>query len=342
MAAIQWLFDKNLAAREHVRELRERYNEPHRAWHTTKHIDRVLDYLCVLPEIQEIKRMDRQAFDALLLAVAYHDAVYDPTRNDNELMSAELLKQHQGDEDEVVKLAVTLILETNPDVKPTNRLSELLREADTEILSSPLPEMLAYGRAIYREYQRYDYTPFVGAHLAVLRGIYKETRHGKSSNFDAYEAVLRAARLRVGIYAGSFNPWHAGHTDVVMQALRMFDKVVIARGNNPEKNVVISDFFTSSCGIKGAPTHLETISFTGPLWKLYEHYNNHPNYDVAIIRGLRNVNDLASEVTQRQFVQDFGGKIPYAFIVADPALAHISSSAIRSLDALGADTTRYL
>ena len=60
----------------------------------------------------------------------------------------------------------------------------------------------------------------------------------------------------------------------------------------------------SSCGIKGAPTHLETISFTGPLWKLYEHYNNHPNYDVAIIRGLRNVNDLASEVTQRQFVQD--------------------------------------
>ena len=39
----------------------------------------------------------------------------------------------------------------------------------------------------------------------------------------------------IGIYTGSFNPFHLGHLDILNKAKRMFDEVVIAVGHNPDK-----------------------------------------------------------------------------------------------------------
>ena len=37
---------------------------------------------------------------------------------------------------------------------------------------------------------------------------------------------------KIGIYAGSFDPFTVGHLDIVTQAKFLFDKIVIARGQN--------------------------------------------------------------------------------------------------------------
>lgn len=39
----------------------------------------------------------------------------------------------------------------------------------------------------------------------------------------------------IGVYPGSFNPWHEGHEDVLNKALKVFDKVIILIGYNPDK-----------------------------------------------------------------------------------------------------------
>lgn len=52
--------------------------------------------------------------------------------------------------------------------------------------------------------------------------------------------------MKVAIYSGSFNPFHEGHLDVIKQALKLFDKVVIAKGLNPEKPSVVSPLTFSS------------------------------------------------------------------------------------------------
>jgi pantetheine-phosphate adenylyltransferase len=38
---------------------------------------------------------------------------------------------------------------------------------------------------------------------------------------------------KIGVYAGSFNPFHVGHADILHQALEVFDEVILAIGNNP-------------------------------------------------------------------------------------------------------------
>ncbi len=42
---------------------------------------------------------------------------------------------------------------------------------------------------------------------------------------------------KLGIYAGSFNPIHRGHLNILQKARRVFDKVIVARGINPEKGI---------------------------------------------------------------------------------------------------------
>ena len=41
--------------------------------------------------------------------------------------------------------------------------------------------------------------------------------------------------MRVGFYAGSFDPFTVGHLFVVKKASKLFDKVIIALGVNPSK-----------------------------------------------------------------------------------------------------------
>jgi len=328
-----------------VKKVVAAYAEPHRYWHTEQHVLSMLDYMSTHLD-WPVNARDR---DHLVLAACYHDVVYDPERTDNEERSAALFEDHTDGffAPDSVHNVTRLIKETAPGATPTCPLSRLLREADINALCVGLDrigDMLDYGRRIYLEYQAYDYSVFLPEHLRIVQGMLAAADVGSATTLAAYEGVMRARRLRVGIYAGSYNPWHKGHADVLAQATQVFDKVVIARGVNPAKsNQVASNLVLNPVKIDGAPSHLEAKEFVGPLWKLYQHYAAQANYDVAIIRGIRGAADLESEITQRSFVRDAAeAEVPYVFIAAKPELAHISSSAIKAMAALGADVSRYL
>lgn len=327
------------------------YAEPHRRWHAEKHVLMMLD--CINRKLAsdttgKLPRPGSHDHRSLQLAACYHDVVHQPAAHDNEEQSAKVFVSHVDGfyDPRTIREIATLIIETAGNTKPTSQLSALLREADVDILlNGSLSEMLDYSRDIYHEYQQYEYAVFVNEHMRVLREILTQAgRTDSLPQLDVYESVIRNKKLRVGIYAGSFAPWHKGHADVLAQAMLVFDKVVIARGVNPAKSdLVASNLVLNPVKIDGAPSHLETKEFAGPLWKLYQHYAAQPNYDVAIVRGVRGPADIESEITQRSFVRDAAGtEVPYVFIAAKPELAHISSSAIKAMAALGADVSRYL
>lgn len=137
----------------------------------------------------------------------------------------------------------------------------------------------------------------------------------------------------IAIYGGSFNPFHIGHLNIVRKALNIFDNVVVAFGKNPTKPDSDSEKRAMELGdkFKEKGIKCDTIVYSCFLHELIEQYEE-KGYNVVLIRGLRNGDDLAYEDNQLSFIKDFKKDINVVFIRCDAEFEHISSSAIRSLE----------
>jgi len=139
--------------------------------------------------------------------------------------------------------------------------------------------------------------------------------------------------VKIGVYAGSFNPFHKGHADISLQASQVFDMVVIAIGNNPDKQGVEKEpdsplmLGSGVCNIwrfDGLLT--DALKDIQQYWKPTEDVEG-----VFLIRGLRNGVDLAYEQNQVRFLKEIDPSLKVVYFVCDPQYEHISSSALRNL-----------
>ncbi len=136
--------------------------------------------------------------------------------------------------------------------------------------------------------------------------------------------------MRTAIYPGSFNPWHAGHEDIVKKALKVFDRVIVAQGISITKEK--PEEFTC----KGILKNNEDVildTFQGLLVDYINEWEDEfRNGKIdAVIRGLRNGNDLQYEMNLQYNNEDLGLKIPVVYFITDRTLSHISSSSVREI-----------
>ncbi|RZJ96480.1 MAG: hypothetical protein EON88_07380 [Brevundimonas sp.] len=142
-------------------DLRRRYAEPQRAYHTWDHIAALLGWFDQRAEALT----DR---DAVFLAILFHDAIYDPRRKDNEALSAALLAETAlpGFEAASIARAVRLTEATAAHRIPDALADETADMAafldmDLSILGAAPRVFKAYDRAIRREYRHVTW-PFYG------------------------------------------------------------------------------------------------------------------------------------------------------------------------------------
>jgi pantetheine-phosphate adenylyltransferase len=143
------------------------------------------------------------------------------------------------------------------------------------------------------------------------------------------------------IYAGSFDPVTLGHAFVINEAVRLFDQVVIAVGENPAKKG--QSMFTVAERVKMleemTSAYDESIqqvcSFRGRfLVDLAAHLKC-----THIVRGIRNSRDFEEELAMAQINSELAqtrfanaDDIPSTVFIPTPAsLALISSSMVKSL-----------
>ena len=145
-------------------------------------------------------------------------------------------------------------------------------------------------------------------------------------------------KQKLGIYAGTFNPYHIGHEDVYQQACKVFDEVIIAQGINTAKK--------KGNNFIGKPSFTKMVKERGVL-----HYNHllsslfDPNPDIEkfLIRGLRTSFDVGYEDNLRNTLLDFNPDIKVIYFFCHKEHEHVSSSMIRSLYPFGEDAySRYL
>ena len=136
-------------------------------------------------------------------------------------------------------------------------------------------------------------------------------------------------KKKVGIYAGSFNPFHVGHLDILRQAQAVFVQVMIAVGRNPLKDGNEKEPLPDG---NPALTGATIVQFSGLLTdylNALDFENEH--FDVFLVRGLRNGDDLQYEQNQLQFIEEMYPSVKAVFFICDRKFGHISSSSLRAL-----------
>ena len=149
-------------------ELDKRYGEPHRRYHTRRHLTAVLDLVDELAE-------HAAAPDTVRIAAWFHDAVYDPERADNEERSARLAARMLADTDlrapdieQVVRL-IELTTTHAPDEDDPD--GQVLCDADLAILGAEPAQYAAYAAAVREEYAFVPDEFFQAGRAEVLNGL---------------------------------------------------------------------------------------------------------------------------------------------------------------------------
>jgi|TARA_B110000116_G_scaffold222754_1_gene201678 pantetheine-phosphate adenylyltransferase len=144
---------------------------------------------------------------------------------------------------------------------------------------------------------------------------------------------------KIAVFPGSFSPFSLGHKAVVDSALPLFDKIIIAVGNNPEKN--------------------QYFSIEERLKWINDVYKNIPNISVEqyegltvdfcktvnanfIVRGLRDSHDFKFEKNIAQMNKKLNTEIETIFIITPADLSHISSTILRDIIKNGGDISTFI
>ena len=138
--------------------------------------------------------------------------------------------------------------------------------------------------------------------------------------------------MRIAIFPGSFDPFTKGHQALVEEALRLFDKVVIAIGENVNKRSLLSleERKRLIANLYAGNDCVECISYSSLTGDAAREVGA-----TAIIRGVRNTIDFEYERTLAQTNRRLYPDITTVLLFTPAEYADISSSTVRELLAFG-------
>jgi pantetheine-phosphate adenylyltransferase len=140
---------------------------------------------------------------------------------------------------------------------------------------------------------------------------------------------------QIALYAGSFDPITLGHLDVVRRTARLFDRVIVAVGNNPAKRYFFElqerqRLVSEVCrGLDGVEVH----TFEGLLVDACRDHGAE-----VIVRGLRSGADFDVEFRYGLANRSLTG-VETVFLCADPAHLFVSSSIVKEVAMHGGDVS---
>ena len=144
---------------------------------------------------------------------------------------------------------------------------------------------------------------------------------------------------KIAVFPGSFSPFTIGHQAIVERGLLIFDKIIIAIGENNEKK----HFFSINDRIQW----IQNVYLKHPKIKVKSYKGLTVDFCKKedanfILRGLRNSNDFKFERHIAQTNKQLNNEIETIFFMTPPELSHISSTIIRDIIKNGGDVSQFL
>jgi pantetheine-phosphate adenylyltransferase len=144
---------------------------------------------------------------------------------------------------------------------------------------------------------------------------------------------------RIAVFAGTFDPITNGHIDVVNRSLNLFDKIIIAIGENTKKQTLyspekrlgwIQQIYANEPRIEARSYSGLTVDFCRSAGARY------------ILRGLRNGSDYDYEAHIAQLNKELAPDIETVFVITSPQVSYISSSIVRDLIIYGGNFAPFV
>ncbi|HEY8562029.1 MAG TPA: pantetheine-phosphate adenylyltransferase [Pyrinomonadaceae bacterium] len=142
--------------------------------------------------------------------------------------------------------------------------------------------------------------------------------------------------MKKAVFPGSFDPFTNGHLDIVKRSRPLFDEIVIAVLNNPDKKPLFS--VEERCalieeilrGIESDECRFVVDSFSGLTAEFARRKEA-----TAIVRGIRAVADYEYELRMALMNRRLEPEIETVFLIAAEEFSYVSSSLMKQVFSLG-------
>jgi pantetheine-phosphate adenylyltransferase len=143
----------------------------------------------------------------------------------------------------------------------------------------------------------------------------------------------------IAVYTGTFDPIHFGHLDIIERGSKLFQRLIVGVGVNPDKQ----PFCTSEERvrlIRIVTRHFDNVEvqdFQGLSVTFVRQVGAR-----VMLRGLRTTSDMENEFTMSLMNLNLDPEIETVFLMAKESYAHVRSSLLRQIATHGGDLGKFL
>ncbi len=145
--------------------------------------------------------------------------------------------------------------------------------------------------------------------------------------------------MRLAIYPGTFDPPTRGHLDILVRACKLFDRLIVAIAENPQK----APFFSAKERLnllRALTEGMEKVEVE-ILKGLVANYAQRKGA-VAIIRGLRAISDFEYEFQMALANRHLNPQVETVFLMPSENYTFLNSTLVKNIAELGGELNSFV
>jgi pantetheine-phosphate adenylyltransferase len=149
---------------------------------------------------------------------------------------------------------------------------------------------------------------------------------------------------RIALFPGSFDPVTNGHLDLVRQAVRLADRLVLAIGTHPGKTPLFTAeerraMLEETCGpiARAAKCDFACITFADLVVAAAQREGAS-----LIVRGVRSASDFDYEMEMAGMNGAMAPAVQTVFLPASPITRPITGTLVRQIASMGGDVSQFV
>ena len=145
--------------------------------------------------------------------------------------------------------------------------------------------------------------------------------------------------MRIGLYAGTFDPVTNGHLDILNRSLAVFDRIIVGVADTTPKDTFFSlgDRLEMLEVATSGMDNVEILPFSGLLVRFAKDVGA-----TAVIRGLRVVSDFEYEFQMALMNRRLDPELETVFLMPSEEHTYLSSSLVKEIALTGGDVSQFV